>query len=285
MVHLTPDFDAGAVIAALPDGNYLMKGKTYNEAARIVDANLQTVKILPEIRSSMQSAVAGDLGLFVGSTLSTLKRLELQSFSVVAEYSSEEYLGFDSLTLAPDGRLFAIGYHGGAQDDEVVCFDARSLDLQQRFGKGRFEFGASGMCVCSNALYVGNTAANCIDAFSLAGQHLRSISGDCGRPHYLRCVHDRLYMTEHEADNAEDYDDLVEGSPEWIERDKWGKRILVLTPEGETLQSYEMRDDLDGLRFITRIIVSGTSKEVLCNAFNGANVGEHNYRVVALKCV
>ena len=58
----------------------------------------------------------------------------------------------------------------------------------------------------------------------------------------------------------------------------------MLTPEGETLQSYEMPDDLGGFWF-TRIFFSRTSKEVLCNAFNGANVGEHNYRVVALKCV
>ena len=94
------------------------------------------------------------------------------------------------------------------------------------------------MAVVGDELYVSDYARDCIHAFSFAGEHLREIRGDWHSPQELCFANERLYLIEQKADDD---------GPE-------GKRIFVLTPQGETLQIYS---DLPNVQRLDRLAVFG----------------------------
>ena len=68
-----------------------------------------------------------------------------------------------------------------------------------------------------------------MQVFSLAGEHRRSITGEWKRPLALCFVKDRLYLVENandEGEEGEHFDPLH------------GRRIFVLSLQGDTLQAY-----------------------------------------------
>ena len=83
-------------------------------------------------------------------------------------------------------------------------------------------------CVCS-ARCSTDTFNDCLQVFSLAGQHRRSITGEWQRPGALCFVKDRLYLVEraYDADN-----------PEYNHDPKCGTRIIVLSLQGDILEIY-----------------------------------------------
>ena len=172
------------------------------------------------------SAVANDHGLFasidgVGThDCDVLRRYDLDGFTMTHEYDGglaeegeDQHVLLLNLTLAPGGLLFAIGTRYSSNSEEVVCFDARTLEVRCRFGRGMFE-QAFGMFTCGNALFVGDGCSNAIKVFSLAGSFLRSFHSGCDSPRHLYHFDGRLYI---------------------MDFDSQATRIVVLTAEGERL--------------------------------------------------
>ena len=97
-------------------------------------------------------------------------------------------------------------------------------------------------CVCS-ARCSTDTFNDCLQVFSLAGQHRRSITGEWQRPGALCFVKDRLYLVEraYDADN-----------PEYNHDPKCGTRIIVLSLQGDILQFY--RNPVEGQTFDGRTL-------------------------------
>ena len=144
----------------------------------------------------------------------------------------------------PGGLLYAICYPNEecyddeVYQDEVYAFDALTLELCFRFGGGVFEAEAYGTAVVGSELYVGDRQGVALQVFSLLGQHLREVRGDWRQPKQILHVNGRLYMIEQYGSRELDgYDD---DEDEWPQaRHEAGRRILVLTPEGETLQVWK----------------------------------------------
>ena len=151
------------------------------------------------------------------------------------EEEEHQYFALTLLTLAHGGLLFALGIMrvpmGGGDDgeeeeeeedeEEIVCFNAQTLKVRHRFGRGMFGDGyrVCGMAAVGNELFVLVGAPNnSIKIFSLFGAHLRSFGlGDCAYPRQLHHFDGRLYLIDHHTN----YEDT---------------RIVVLTLEGERLQ-------------------------------------------------
>ena len=133
--------------------------------------------------------------------------------------------------LGPGGLLFCVLYDedGDSTQDEIVALDAQTLQPRHRFGLSLLH-GAVGMAVVGEELFVSDLGNDRLQVFSLAGEHRRSITGEWKRPIALCSVKDRLYLIE-EADKARDEEgNLINPQP--------GRRIFVLSSQGDTLQVY-----------------------------------------------
>ena len=86
------------------------------------------------------------------------------------------------------------------------------------------------MVVVGEELFVCDSGNDRLQVFSLAGEHRRSITGEWKRPRELCFVKDRLYLVE--GQNAE-----TDEEGEFI-YPLQGRRIFVLSLQGETLQVY-----------------------------------------------
>ena len=110
-----------------------------------------------------------------------------------------------------------------------------------RFGKSVIAKEALAMAVVGDELYVAEMQRGCLHVFSLAGEHLRTIPrGDWRQPIHLLHYNGRLYLRERagdEEDHEGDEEEKSKAKEDWSEeRRAAGKRIFVLTPQGETLQ-------------------------------------------------
>ena len=104
------------------------------------------------------------------------------------------------------------------------------------------------MAAVGDELYVGDRQGFCLQVFSLAGQHLREVRGDFRQPHSILHFHGRLYLVEHDGAIEKELDDDVDDDDEeeWPQaRHEAGKRIVVLSPEGETLQVWKPPENAD----------------------------------------
>ena len=86
------------------------------------------------------------------------------------------------------------------------------------------------MAVVGEELFVCDTGNDRLQVFSLAGEHRRSITGEWKRPAALCFAKDRLYLIEDPDDNVDEEGSLVNPLQ--------GRRIFVLSLQGETLQVY-----------------------------------------------
>ena len=138
------------------------------------------------------------------------------------EEGEDQHVLLLNLTLAPGGLLFAIGTRYSSNSEEVVCFDARTLEVRRRFGRGLFNApGVLGMAAGGNELFVFDQGSVSIKVFSLAGSLLRSFGlGDCVHPVELHHFDGRLYLMDSD-ENREN------------------ARIIVLTLEGEKPPDYK----------------------------------------------
>mmetsp|Transcript_12846 Transcript_12846/g.41165 ORF Transcript_12846/g.41165 Transcript_12846/m.41165 type:complete len:182 (-) Transcript_12846:192-737(-) len=145
--------------------------------------------------------------------------------------------------------------------EAIVAFDPVTLQRRLHFGRGVFRKGIYGLAFVGDELYAGDKNARSIRVFLLAGVHLREIKGDWREPCHLLHHSSRLYLSEHDGDN-EDWPDADEGEdaldPQtWSEeRKSVGKRIFVLTPEGETLQVWKTDSDISGMYIFGRVLIA-----------------------------
>ena len=147
----------------------------------------------------------------------------------VANYE-DAYKFIDFPVLGPGGLLFCnLYYEEDDTQDEIVALDAQTLQPRHRFGLSLLNY-ACGVAVVGEELFVCDTGNDRLQVFSLAGEHRRSITGEWKRPLSLCFVKDRLYLVE-KADVDED------GEGELVNPLR-GRRIFVLSLQGETLQVY-----------------------------------------------
>ena len=121
-------------------------------------------------------------------------------------------------------------------------------------------------------------------AFSLSGDPLREMRGDWRDPYILRGINGRLFLVEtHEESWAFDGEELS-AAKRMLQR-----RILVLTPAGETLQVYDCRtrtvqDELDEPRLQSICHFEG---KLLCATVSPRNRGfycdHESHEVFALR--
>ena len=147
----------------------------------------------------------------------------------VARYEDPDKC-IDCYTLAPGGLLYCVLYdEEDNTQDEIVALDAQTLQPRHRFGQSLLN-DTRGMVVVGEELFVCDYDNDQLQVFSLAGEHRRSITGEWMRPLQLCFVKDRLYLVE-----ERDYSKDEEGN---IIYPLQGRRIFVLSLQGETLQVY-----------------------------------------------
>ena len=78
--------------------------------------------------------------------------------------------------------------------DEIIALDAQTRQPRYRFGMGMLNH-ACGLVVIGEELFVCDQVDDRLQVFSLAGEHLRSITGEWERPVALCYVKDRLQCT------------------------------------------------------------------------------------------
>ena len=225
-----------SVLAAHPSGEWL--AITRSSDIRLVDPAMRTLKAIPTFKVT-DVAVSDDFIYTTHTASPYIKSYNARPpFAPVWEYTSEEEGGIFRPCLGPNGMLYAImfpsDYEDGGQD-EVLAFDAGTLELRLRFGGDKFKGETYGMALVGEELYVGDRTAWSVHVFSLAGEHLRELFGDWREPKYLLHVNGRLYLSEQddEIDEEAEYG-------EWSqERKEAGRRVFVLTLEGQTLQVWK----------------------------------------------
>ena len=152
----------------------------------------------------------------------------------VAKYEDpDKSIGYP--VLAPGGLLFCVLYDEfDDMQDEIVALDAQTLQPRHRFGLSLLN-EVCGVVVVGEELFVCDCGNDRLQVFSLAGEHRRSITGEWKRPLALCVVKYRLYLVE-----VADYDQDEEG--ERI-NPLQGRRIFVLSLQGDTLQVYTHPDE------------------------------------------
>ena len=126
----------------------------------------------------------------------------------------------------------------------IVALDAHTLEQQYSFGSsvfqadGYYDTPIHGITVAGDALYVGDNIRGCLQVFSLAGEHLREVRGEWGAPEQVLHFNGRLYLFEHvpEIGFHDDGDENAESKRLCV-----GKRLFVLSLQGETLQVWRPR--------------------------------------------
>ena len=149
--------------------------------------------------------------------------------TAVASYEAQEKCVYFP-TLAPGGLLFCVEF--SAEQEEIIALDAQTLQPRYRFGLSLLD-DVSGMVVVGEELFVCDWGNDRIEVFSLAGEHRRSITGEWERRPLALCfVKDRLYLIEEPDDEEDEEGEPV--NPLCV----CGRRIFVLSLQGETLQVY-----------------------------------------------
>ena len=119
----------------------------------------------------------------------------------------------------------------------IVALDAHTLEQQYSFGSSIFlgvDYGTPihGITVAGDALYVGDGIRGTLQVFSLAGERLREVRGDWWAPQQVLHFNGRLYLFEYVPELGFGDEDGEEN----VERASVGKRLFVLSLQGETLQ-------------------------------------------------
>ena len=157
----------------------------------------------------------------------------------LATYEEEGGRLLANPVLAPGGLLFCVSYDADdTEQDEIVALDAQTLEPRYRFGRSLLN-DACHMAVVGEELFVCDRDNDRLQVFSLAGEHRRSITGEWTKPALLCFAKDRLYLVEDEDDEEEEDEEEGEGEDGRL----CGKRIFVLSLQGDTLQVFTLPDE------------------------------------------
>jgi hypothetical protein len=211
-------------MARTPDGRLVVRARA---KVHILD---RSMRVLQTVAGEYGGLIAAsDDSIFSCPRASPLRRSTYRGTSV-AEYRLEGYK-FHCPVLAPGGLLFCVSYkeEGDDSDEIIIGLDAQTLQLRHRFGLGLLN-DAGQLAVVGDELYACDAGNHRLQVFSLTGEHRRSITGEWRSPRLLCCVKDRLYLIEHDHEEDED------GEPVEPEFPLQGRRVLVLSQQGEILQ-------------------------------------------------
>ena len=106
------------------------------------------------------------------------------------------------------------------------------MQLRYRFGKSLLN-DVRGLAVIGEELFVCDMLNHRLQVFSLAGEHRRSVTGVWKQPSSLCVIKDRLYLVESHTNSGQ-----FGPSPYEDNTQTRGRRIFVLSLQGETLQVY-----------------------------------------------
>jgi hypothetical protein len=177
-----------------------------------------------------------------------VRRIEFDgtSSSMVASFQPEESTYFDGFTLAPQNLAIV------TCSNRITALDARTLEELYRFQSPPEASLHSQRCmadltVVADEVFCCDYAARCLRVFSLAGEYLREIRGPWREPRYVTHCKGRLYVSEFtrwdEGEWATEYGpdgEELDDEEDWsAEKKAAGKRIFVVTPQGETLQVFD----------------------------------------------
>ena len=204
-------------MAATPDGRLLVH---HGHTVHILD---RSMRALQTVATHDDLIAANDEAIFTCCRTTSVRRSTYDG-TTVAKFELEGYQLAHG-ALSPGSLLFSVIWNGeDDQQDEIVALDAQTLQLRHRFGLGLLN-DAHQLAVVGEELYVCDMYNDRLQVFSLAGEHRRSITGAWRRPERVCFAKDRLYLVEFEDDSGEAY-----------ESQRRGKRILVLSLQGDVLQ-------------------------------------------------
>jgi hypothetical protein len=162
--------------------------------------------------------------------------------SVVASYEHAECTSFSALTLAPNNIAFAEMYSMAS----TIALDARTLEERFRFQFPPVVSAGAGWTVAADELFCCDIPTRCLHVFSLSGEYLRAMRGPWREPRVVEHYKGRLFVSEYLGGDEEDWARETGPDGEELDVEDWstekkaaGKRIFVITPQGETLQVFD----------------------------------------------
>jgi len=220
----------GPSMAGTPDGRLVVRD---GPKLHILDSSMRVLQTVADGEYSGFIAASDD-SIFHAIDKPPVLRRSSHYGTVDAEYRLEGY-NFHCPVLAPGGLLFGVIYMADDDDrDEIIALDAQTLQLRHRFGLGLLN-GPWQLAVGGDELYACDNGNDRLQVFSLTGEHRRSITGEWRSPLRLCFAKDRLYLVERDPED-EDHEEDEDGEPVEPASPLQGRRILVLSLQGDTLQ-------------------------------------------------
>jgi hypothetical protein len=217
-------------MAGTPDGRLVVGA---GSKVHILDRSMRVLQTVPGECGACPIAASDD-SLFYASYDSPALHRASHHGTVDAEYRLEDFK-FYCPVLAPGGLLFCVIHMEGEDDrDEIIALDAHTLQLCHRFGLGLLN-NSWQLAVGGDELYVCDSRNHHLQVFSLTGEHCRSITGEWRSPVSLCFAKDRLYLIELDLE-GEDHEEDEDGEPVEPAFPLQGRRILVLSLQGDILQ-------------------------------------------------
>jgi hypothetical protein len=165
--------------------------------------------------------------------------------------------------------------------NRIIALDARTLEERFRFQvPPEVHHDALGLhlrdlTVMADEVFCCDDQTRCLHVFSLAGEYLRAIRGPWREPRFVTHCKGRLYVSEftgwEEGSWANEYGpdgEVLYDEADWsAEKKAAGRRISVVTPQGETLQVFDQFPTL--IEEVRSMTVVGNRLIVCC-----LNLGE-----------
>ena len=207
--------------------------------------------------------------LFVASRdeVSKFRLSDGEDIGTAEDLSEPEYNGGPcSLAIGGDDLFVGLG--------SVICvLNPETLETRHTFGDEVLDpegYGeaVNACAVVGEEIYVGTRATSTLHVFDRTGQCYRAVLGEFGEVQALAFHNGRLFMIEIEHDD----DDPVDAP----DSDLFGRRLLVLTPDGAITQSIHLPEDVNDIRSMSIRDVyrprDGYLTEVYLYAMHGAAV-------------
>jgi hypothetical protein len=165
--------------------------------------------------------------------------------SVVASFAPPQGANLSGVTLAPNNLALA-----ASSNHRIVALDARTLEERFRFQMPpETELGTriGDLTVVADEVFCCDFKNRSLHVFSLAGEYLRAIRGPWREPRSVTQHKGRLFVCEYAGSGEEpwgweyglDGGVLLDEANWSAEKKAAGKRIFVVTPQGETLQVFD----------------------------------------------
>jgi hypothetical protein len=168
--------------------------------------------------------------------------------SPVAAFESPGLLLTSCMAFAPNNLALIFCVPDETETQTFLGFDARTLEERFRFEVPIHlrERDIGDMTVVADEVFCADPEARCLHVFSLSGEHLRDVRGPFREPCFVEHYNGRLFVCEYPGRDEEEWAEERGPNGEVLREEDWsaekkaaGRRIFVLTPQGETLQVFD----------------------------------------------